>query len=152
MTKSAFEYQLYLKQKIQQFLKQLPTGDKSHRIKIKPSYLPTKTTIPKDNSPLGQLHTSTTTNTVLGQLPMRTILHQIKIKPNHCPPGPQSLGLFPTRTTPHQDHYHKIKPLIRTNTCTVGNCPGGELSRYRSNYQMLPWIKNCKHVLFQLSF
>ena len=38
---------------------------------------------------------------VLGQLPMRTIPHQIKIKPNHCPPGPQSLGLFPTRTTPH---------------------------------------------------
>ena len=31
----------------------------------------------------------------------RTIPHQIKIKPNHCPPGPQSLGLFPTRTTPH---------------------------------------------------
>ena len=38
---------------------------------------------------------------VIGQLPMRTIPHQIKIKPNHCPPGPQSLGLFPTKTTPH---------------------------------------------------
>ena len=40
---------------------------------------------------------------------------------------------LPTGTTipttipysPHYDHYHGIKPLIRTNTCTVGNCPGG---------------------------
>ena len=47
--------------------------------------------------------------TVLGQLPMRTIPHQIKIKPNHFPPGPQSLGLFPTKTTPHYDHYHGIQ-------------------------------------------
>ena len=31
----------------------------------------------------------------------RTIPHEIQIKPNHCPSGPQSLGLFPTRTTPH---------------------------------------------------
>ena len=56
--------------------------------------------------------------------------HQIKINPKHCPPGPWSLGLFPTRTTPHWDHYHGIKPLMRTNTCTVGNCPGGELCWY----------------------
>ena len=34
---------------------------------------------------------------VLGQLPTRT-----KKKPNYYPPGPQSLGLFPIRTTPHQ--------------------------------------------------
>ena len=53
-----------------------------------------------------------------------------KIKPNHCPPGPHSLGIFPTRTTPHWDHYHGIKPLIRTRTCTVGNCPHGKLSGY----------------------
>ena len=52
------------------------------------------------------------------------------IKPNHYPPRPRSLGLLSTRTTPHKDHYHGIKPLIRTNTCTVGNCPGGELSGY----------------------
>ena len=69
---------------------------------------------------------------VLGQPPMKTIPHQIKIKPNHCPPGPQSLGLFPTRTTPHWDYYHGIKPLIRTKTCAVGNCPPGELSGYRN--------------------
>ena len=60
---------------------------------------------------------------LIGQLPMRTISHQIKIKPNHCPPGPQWVGLFPTRTTPHWDHYHGITPLIWTKTCTVGNCP-----------------------------
>ena len=53
-----------------------------------------------------------------------------KIKPNHCPPGPWSLGQLPTRTTPLQDHYQLVKPLIRTNTCMVGNCPGGELSGY----------------------
>ena len=58
------------------------------------------------------------------------------------PPGPQSLGLFPTRTTAHFDHYHGIKPLIRTKTCTGGNCPGGggvvrggELSGYEDNYE-----------------
>ena len=31
-----------------------------------------------------------------------TIPHWIKIKPSYCPPGPRSLGLVPTRTTPHQ--------------------------------------------------
>ena len=43
------------------------------------------------------------------------------------------LHVLPTRitiprTTPHQDHYQPVKPLIRTNTCMVGNCPGWELS------------------------
>ena len=58
----------------------------------------------------------------------RTTLHQIKIiKPNYCPPGQ-----VPTRTTPHQDHYQPVKPLMRTNTYTVGNCPGRELSGYGS--------------------
>ena len=60
----------------------------------------------------------------------RTIPRWIKIKPIYCPPGPQSLGLLPTRTTPHQDHDQRVKPLIRTNICMVGNCPGGELSGY----------------------
>ena len=58
----------------------------------------------------------------------RTTLHQIKIiKPNYCPPGQ-----VPTRTTPRQDHYQPVKPLMRTNTYTVGNCPGRELSGYGS--------------------
>ena len=38
---------------------------------------------------------------------------------------PQS-GQLPTRTM----HTTGIKPLIRTKTCTVGNCPPGELSGY----------------------
>ena len=55
---------------------------------------------------------------------------------DNCPPGQFPTrtipppGQLPTRTTPHQDHYKPIKPLIRTNTCTVGNCPGGELTRW----------------------
>ena len=62
---------------------------------------------------------------VLGQLPLGIIPHRIKLKPNYCPPGPQSLGQLPTRTTPQQDHYKPIKPLMRSNNYTVGNCPGG---------------------------
>ena len=75
---------------------------------------------------------------VLGQLSTGTTPHRIKRKPNCCPPGPQSLGLLPTRTTPHQDHYQPVNPLIRTNTCTVGNCPGGELSGYGNGYEQHP--------------
>ena len=54
-----------------------------------------------------------------------------KIKPNYCPPGPLSVGQVPTRTTPHQDHYQPVKPLIRTTRpipaqwgiVLVGTCP-----------------------------
>ena len=55
----------------------------------------------------------------------RTTPHQINIKLNFCPPGPLSLGQLPTTT-----HYQPVNPLIETNTCMVGNCPGGELSGY----------------------
>ena len=51
-------------------------------------------------------------------VPPETIFHRMKIKPNYSPPGPWSLGQLPTRATTNQ-----IKPLIRTNTYTVGNCP-----------------------------
>ena len=60
----------------------------------------------------------------------RTTPHRIKIKPYFYPTRPLSLGLLFTRITPHQNHYQPVKPLIKTNTCMVGNCPGGELSRY----------------------
>ena len=69
------------------------------------------------------------TRMVLRWLPIGTTAYQIKIK-----------QLLPTRTTtprtpPHQDLYRvykPVKPLIRTNTCTVGNRPDGELSRIRT--------------------
>ena len=32
----------------------------------------------------------------------------------------------------NNNHYKPVKPLIRTNTCILGNCPGGE-SRYKRN-------------------
>ena len=67
-------------------------------------------------------------------VPPETIFHRIKIKPNYCPPGPRSLGQLSAKTTPHQGHYKPMKPLIRTNTYTVGNCPGGELSGYRYSF------------------
>ena len=51
----------------------------------------------------------------------RTTPHWIKTKPNYCPPGPRSLWPLPTRITSHQDHYQPVKPLIWTNTCTLGN-------------------------------
>ena len=52
-----------------------------------------------------------------------------------------SAKLLPTRTMiprtiPHYDNSqpgtttNQQNPLIRTNTCMVGNCPGGELSGY----------------------
>ena len=64
-------------------------------------------------------------NRVLGQLPMRTIPHQIKIKPNHCPPGPQSLGLFP-----YQDNS-PLGPLTRSKTTHQDqNLYGGKLSSW----------------------
>ena len=62
--------------------------------------------------------------------PPGTILHRMKIKPNYCPLGPRSLGLFPTRTTPHQDHYQQVKQFSRTNIYMVGRSPGGKLSGY----------------------
>ena len=43
--------------------------------------------------------------TPLGKVPHR----------KYCPPGPRSVGQLPTWTTPHQDHYQPVKPLIRTN-------------------------------------
>ena len=62
---------------------------------------------------------------VLGQLPMRTNPHQIKIKPNHCPPGQQSLGLFP-----HQDNS-PLGPLPRNKTTHQDQkLNGGELSSW----------------------
>ena len=64
--------------------------------------------------------------TLLWEL-LGTTPHRLKIKPISCSSEPLSLGLLPT-TTPNQDHYQPVKPLIRTNTWTVGNCPGGELS------------------------
>ena len=65
---------------------------------------------------------------VLRQLPTGDNSPRIKLKPNNCPPGLLSLGQLLTRTTPHQDNCQPGKPLIRTNTSKVGNCPGGELS------------------------
>ena len=75
--------------------------------------------------------------------PPGTIAHRIKIKPIYCPPGPRSLGLILTRTTPHQDHYQWLKPLIKTNIYMVGNCPDcGELSGYDYLYLGLcVWIE-----------
>ena len=63
---------------------------------------------------------------VLGQLPTG----------NNSPPDENKAQLLPSRTTisrttPHQDHYQPVKPFIRTNTCSVRNCPGRELSGYR---------------------
>ena len=51
-----------------------------------------------------------------------------KIKPTCCPPGPQSLGQLPPATRPTSGI--KRKSLIRTNIYTVGNCPGGDQSRW----------------------
>ena len=62
----------------------------------------------------------------------RTTPHSIDINHNYYPPEQRSLGQLPTRTTPHQDHYKPVKPLkplIRINTCTVGNS-SGKLSGY----------------------
>ena len=60
---------------------------------------------------------------------------------DNSPPDKNKAQPLPTRTTiprtiPHQDnsYYHGIKPLIRTKTCTVGNCPPGELSGYASDH------------------
>ena len=49
---------------------------------------------------------------------------------------PLPTGITIPRSIPHQDHYHGIKPLIRTKTCTVGNCPCGELSGYAPTYKV----------------
>ena len=60
---------------------------------------------------------------------------------DNSPPDKNKAQPLPTRTTiprtiPHQDNSPLgplpvgIKPLIRTKTCTVGNCPPGELSGY----------------------
>ena len=38
----------------------------------------------------------------------------------------------PTRTTPHQGYCKPLKSLIGTNTCTMGNCAGGDVSGLRS--------------------
>ena len=57
----------------------------------------------------------------------------MKIKPNYCPPGPQSLGLFPTgttipRTIPHQDNS-LLGPLPRNKATHQDQyLYGGELS------------------------
>ena len=64
-----------------------------------------------------------------GSRTSRTTPHHIKIKPNLLPTRtmiPINIGLLPrvpTRTTAYQDHYQLVKPLVRTNTFTVGNCP-----------------------------
>ena len=63
----------------------------------------------------------------------RTTPHRMKIKPNYCPPGPQSLGLFLTRTTiprtiPHQDNS-LLGPLPRNKATHQDQyLYGGELS------------------------
>ena len=56
---------------------------------------------------------------------------ELKFKIRTLPSCENSLGHLPTRTTHHHDHYKLVQPLIRTNTYTVGNCPGEDLSRYR---------------------
>ena len=63
----------------------------------------------------------------MGVIGSRTTPHRINIKPN------PTRAMIP-RTTRHQDHYQPVKPLIKTNANTVGNCPGGQLSRYGCNY------------------
>ena len=40
------------------------------------------------------------------------------------------IGLLLTRTTPHQEHYQRVKPFIGANIYMVGNCTGGDLSGY----------------------
>ena len=43
-----------------------------------------------------------------------------------------------------QDHYQLVQPLIRTNTCMVGNCPGGGLSGYDQIHTLLRvWRRIC---------
>ena len=64
-------------------------------------------------------------NSPIGQLPTRTMI---------------------PRTTPHQDHYQPAKPLIRTNTCTVGNCPSEKLSR-RVRREVRTLFLSCSVVL-----
>ena len=61
---------------------------------------------------------------VLGQLPTGDNSPPDKNKAQLLPTRTTiPIGQFPTRTTPpHQDHYHLVKPLIRTNIY------GGELS------------------------
>ena len=59
---------------------------------------------------------------------------------DNSPPDKNKAQPLPTRTTiprtiAHQDNsplgpLPRNKPLIRTKTCTVGNCPPGELSGY----------------------
>ena len=39
----------------------------------------------------------------------RTTPHQIKIKRNYCRPGPESVGLLPTRTTTYRKTTHQDK-------------------------------------------
>ena len=55
----------------------------------------------------------------------RTIPHRIKKNPNTLP-----IRTSIPRTTPHQDFNKPVNPLIRTNTCAVGNWWG--LSRYEA--------------------
>ena len=54
---------------------------------------------------------------------------QLEKSTKYCKKG--TVGIIP-RKVPHQDHYKPVKPLVRTNTYTVGNCPGGKLVRIRS--------------------
>ena len=53
--------------------------------------------------------------TVLGQLPTKDNFPPDKNKAQPLPTGPTIPMSIPSRTTPHLDHFHGIKPLIKTN-------------------------------------
>ena len=63
--------------------------------------------------------------------------------PIMCPPGPQSLGLFPTRTTPHQDIH---LPIFggKFQDHQMGKLQGLELSSW--GVVQIPRKEHCKHA------
>ena len=76
---------------------------------------------------------------VLGQLPTKDNSPPDTNKSQPLPTRTTiPIGLFPTRTTPRGK-----KTLIRTNTCTVGNCPGGELSGYIMTKMLITKNSKC---------